>query len=211
MSKLVLALPKGRLFKESVKLLIKAGLLEKPLEEGRKLVLETDKFKILLAKPKDVPTLVESGLADLGISGFDTIWESQKEVYQLLDLKIGYCRICVAGFPQKGEEYKKLSSIRIATKYPNIAREYFESKGVKPYIYILNGSVELAPLVGLTDYILDLVQTGRTLRENGLVVIEEIAESTARLITGKNTYYLKNGEITEVALALKKTLEEKDN
>jgi len=211
MSKLVLALPKGRLFKESVKLLMKAGLLEKPLEEGRKLVLETDKFKILLAKPKDVPTLVESGLADLGISGFDTIWESQKEVYQLLDLKIGYCRICVAGFPQKGEEYKKLSSIRIATKYPNIAREYFESKGVKPYIYILNGSVELAPLVGLTDYILDLVQTGRTLRENGLVVIEEIAESTARLITGKNTYYLKNGEITEVALALKKTLEEKDN
>jgi len=211
MSKLVLALPKGRLFKESVKLLMEAGLLEKPLEEGRKLVLETERFKILLAKPKDVPTLVESGLADLGVSGFDTIWESGKEVYQLLDLKIGYCRICVAGFPQKGEDYKKLSSIRIATKYPNIAREYFESKGVKPYIYILNGSVELAPLVGLTDYILDLVQTGRTLRENGLVVIEEIAESTARLITGKNTYYLKNGEITEVALALKKTLEEKGN
>lgn len=211
MSKLVLALPKGRLFKESVKLLMEAGLLEKPLEEGRKLVLETERFKILLAKPKDVPTLVESGLADLGVSGFDTIWESGKEVYQLLDLKIGYCRICVAGFPQKGEDYKKLSSIRIATKYPNIAREYFESKGVKPYIYILNGSVELAPLVGLTDYILDLVQTGRTLRENGLVVIEEIAESTARLITGKNTFYLKNGEITEVALALKKTLEEKGN
>jgi ATP phosphoribosyltransferase len=139
MSKLVLALPKGRLFKESIKLLLKANLIDEPLEEGRKLVLETEKFRILLAKPKDVPTLVESGYADLGVSGWDTVWESGRKVYQLLDLGIGYCKICVAGFPEKREEYKKLSSIRIATKYPKIAKEYFETKGVKPYIYTLNG------------------------------------------------------------------------
>jgi ATP phosphoribosyltransferase len=207
MSKLVLALPKGRLFKESIKLLLEANLIDEPLEEGRKLVLETEKFRILLAKPKDVPTLVESGYADLGVSGWDTIWESGRKVYQLLDLGIGYCKICVAGFPEKREEYKKLSSIRIATKYPKIAKEYFETKGVKPYIYTLNGSVELAPLIGMTDYILDLVQTGRTLRENGLVVIEEIVESTARLIVGKRSFYLKNEQILEIASSLKESLE----
>ena len=198
MSKLVLALPKGRLFEESIELLLEAGLIDEPLKEGRKLVLSTERFDILLAKPKDVPMLVESGHADLGVSGFDTIWESGREVFELLDLGIGYCRICIAGFPEGVERYKNLSSIKVATKYPNIAREYFEKKGIKPFIYVMNGSVELAPLIGLTDYILDLVQTGRTLRENGLVVVEEIAESTARLIANRESFFLKNEEILNV-------------
>jgi ATP phosphoribosyltransferase len=209
MSKLTLALPKGRLFGECTELLLEAGLIEKPLKEGRKLVLETDRFKILLSKPKDVPAVVESGYADMGVSGWDTIWESGCDVYQMVDLKIGYCRICVAGFPEKKEEYKKLTSIRIATKYPKIAKDFFESRGVKPFIFTLNGSVELAPLIGITDYILDLVQTGRTLKENGLIVIEEIAESTARLIVNKRTFFLKNKEILEIAERLLKVVEER--
>ncbi len=206
MSKLVLALPKGRLFEESIQLLLEAGLIEKPLKEGRKLVLSTERFEILLSKPKDVPMLVESGYADLGVSGFDTIWESRKEVFELLDLGIGYCKICIAGFPEGVERYKNLSSIKVATKYPNIAREYFEKRGIKPFIYTLNGSVELAPLIGLTDYILDLVQTGRTLRENGLVVVEEIAESTARLIANRESFFLKNGDILGITRRLEEVL-----
>jgi len=206
MSKLVLALPKGRLFEESIQLLLEAGLIEKPLKEGRKLVLSTERFEILLSKPKDVPMLVESGYADLGVSGFDTIWESGREVFELLDLGIGYCKICIAGFPEGVERYKNLSSIKVATKYPNIAREYFEKRGIKPFIYTLNGSVELAPLIGLTDYILDLVQTGRTLRENGLVVVEEIAESTARLIANRESFFLKNGDILEITRRLEEVL-----
>ena len=207
MSKLVFALPKGRLFEETVTLLLKGGLIEEELVEGRKLVLETERFKILLAKPKDVPMLVSSGLADIGVSGLDTLWESGKKLFELLDLKIGYCRICIAGFPEGVESYKNLSSIKVATKYPNIAKSYFEKKGIKPFIFVMNGSVELAPLIGLTDYILDLVQTGRTLKENGLVVVEEIATSTARLVANKNSFYLKNGEILEVVEKLQKVVE----
>jgi len=206
MEKLTLALPKGRLFDEAVDLLLRANLLEKPLKEGRKLTLETENFTVLLAKPKDVPALVEEGFADLGVSGFDTIWESGRSVLELLDLKIGFCRICIAGFPQKAEEYKNLSSIRVATKYPKVAREFFEQKGIKPFIFVMNGSVELAPLVGITDYILDLVQTGRTLRENGLVVIEEIASSTARLIASERSFYLKNEAILKVSERLNAAL-----
>ncbi len=194
------------MFEESIQLLLEAGLIEKPLKEGRKLVLSTERFEILLSKPKDVPMLVESGYADLGVSGFDTIWESGREVFELLDLGIGYCKICIAGFPEGVERYKNLSSIKVATKYPNIAREYFEKRGIKPFIYTLNGSVELAPLIGLTDYILDLVQTGRTLRENGLVVVEEIAESTARLIANRESFFLKNGDILEITRRLEEVL-----
>ncbi|NPB05049.1 MAG: ATP phosphoribosyltransferase [Aquificae bacterium] len=206
MERLTLALPKGRLFEETVNLLTKAGLLKEPLKEGRKLVLETDGLRILLAKPKDVPTLVESGYADLGVSGFDTLWESKKEVFELLDLKVGFCRICIAGFPESRELYENLSSVKVATKYPNIARDFFESKGVKPFIYYMNGSVELAPLIGMTDFILDLVQTGRTLRENGLVVIEEIATSTARLVANRESFFLKNGIILDFVRRLERVV-----
>jgi ATP phosphoribosyltransferase len=206
MSKLTLALPKGRLFEESVKLLIKAKLLDEELREGRRLVLETKRFKILLAKPKDVPSLVAEGYADIGISGLDTIMESGRDVLKLLDLGLGRCKICIAGFPEMKEQYGNLSSIRVATKYPNIAKGYFEKKGIKPFVFKMNGSVELAPLIGITDYILDLVQTGRTLRENGLVVIEEIAESTAHLIANREIFFLKNEQILSAVEALKKTI-----
>jgi len=199
MSKLTLAIPKGRLFEETAELLLKASLVSEKLKEGRKLVIETERFRILLAKPKDVPSMVARGFADLGVSGFDTLWESGEEVLTLLDLGIGFCKICVAGFPEKREEYPKLSALKVATKYPRIAKEFFETKGVKPFIYTMNGSVELAPIVGITDYILDLVQTGRTLRENGLVVVEEIATSTARLIANPDAFFLKNEQILEVA------------
>ncbi len=205
-TKLTLALPKGRLFEETINLLLEASLIEEPLEEGRKLVIETAKFKILLAKPKDVPMLVESGYADLGVSGWDSLWESGCDVYKLLDLGLGFCRICVAGFPEKKAEYENLSYIKVATKYPNIAREFFEKKGIKPFIYEMNGSVELAPLIGLTDYIFDLVQTGRTLKENGLVVIDEAGTSTAHLIANKNSFLLYNGRIRDIVQKLEKVI-----
>ncbi len=206
MSTLTLALPKGRLFDESVQLLLEAGIVTRKVEEGRKLILEVDGLKILLAKPKDVPTMVARGYADLGICGYDTLWESGEKLLELLDLGIGYCRICVAGFPESVERYKKLSSIKVATKYPRIAREFFETKGVKPFILKMNGSVELAPLVGMTDYILDLVQTGRTLRENGLVVVEEVAESTARLVCSKERFISENERILELTEKLNAAL-----
>ncbi len=206
MSKLTLALPKGRLFEESVKLLIKAKLLDEKLREGRRLVLETERFKILLAKPKDVPSLVAEGYADIGVSGLDTIMESGRDVLKLLDLGLGRCKICIAGFPEMKEQYGNLSSIKVATKYPNIAKGYFEKKGIKPFVFKMNGSVELAPLIGITDYILDLVQTGRTLKENGLVVIEEIAESTAHLIANREIFFLKNKQILSAVEALKKAI-----
>jgi ATP phosphoribosyltransferase len=206
MSKLTFAIPKGRLFEETVQLLLKASLISEKLKEGRKLVLETERFRILLAKPKDVPSMVAKGFADVGVSGFDTLWESGEGVLKLLDLGIGFCKICVAGFPEKREEYPKLSAVKVATKYPRIAKEFFEAKGVKPFIYTMNGSVELAPLIGITDYILDLVQTGRTLRENGLVVIEEIATSTAHLVANPDSFYLKNGKILELVQRLEEVV-----
>jgi ATP phosphoribosyltransferase len=205
--KLTIAFPKGRLFKETVDLFLKAGLLEEPIEEGRKLFIDVGNFIILLTKPKDVPTLVESGLANLGVCGLDILMETNKNVYKILNLNIGKCRICVAGFPEKKEEYKNLSSIKVATKYPNIAKDFFEKKGIKPFIYILNGSVELAPIIGMTDYILDLVQTGRTLKENGLVVIEEIAHSSAYLICNRESFYLYNPLINDLLEKLEETVE----
>jgi ATP phosphoribosyltransferase len=112
----------------------------------------------------------------------------------------------VAGFPEKKAEYENLSYIKVATKYPNIAREFFEKKGIKPFIYEMNGSVELAPLIGLTDYIFDLVQTGRTLKENGLVVIDEAGTSTAHLIANKNSFLLYNGRIRDIVQKLEKVI-----
>ncbi|RUM27903.1 MAG: ATP phosphoribosyltransferase [Aquifex sp.] len=191
------ALPKGRLFEETVQLLLSKGIIEKKIEEGRKLVLEEGGITFFLVKPSDVPVYVESGVSDLGVCGYDVYLEKRPDVYRLLDLGIGFCRIVVAGKPESEEKYFSSTHISVATKYPNIAYEFFKKKGVKADIYYLNGSVELAPLVGLSDFILDLVQTGRTLKENGLVVIEEVEKSTAWLIANKDSFRIKNEKIME--------------
>lgn len=198
-----IALPKGRLFKESVELLLKRGVISEPLKEGRKLVLERDGFTFFLVKPFDVPVYVESGVADAGICGYDVFLERKPKVYRVLNLGIGFCRIAVAGKPESEERYFSSTHITVATKYPNIAYEFFKKKGVRATIYHLNGSVELAPLVELAEFILDLVQTGRTLKENGLIIMEEITQSTAWFIVNKESFRIKNDIILEVIQKLK--------
>ena len=193
-----LALPKGRLFEESVELLLSRGLIEERVEEGRKLTIETGNLRLLLVKPFDVPVYVENGAADLGICGYDVYLERQPDVYRFLDLGIGECRISVAGRPESREKYERCSHIRVATKYVNIARDFFSKKGVKAEILNLSGSVELSPLLGLSDFILDLVQTGRTLRENGLIELEVIERSTAWLIGNRASFRNKREEIISI-------------
>lgn len=193
-----LALPKGRLFQESVELLLSRGLLEERVDEGRKLVLDVGGLRLLLVKPFDVPVYVENGVADLGVCGYDVYLERRPEVYRFLDLGIGECRISVAGKPESKEKYGRCSYIKVATKYVNIATNFFSKKGVKAEILNLTGSVELSPILSLSDFILDLVQTGRTLRENGLIEIEVVERSTAWLIGNRASFRNKRGEIIPI-------------
>ena len=193
-----LALPRGRLFQETVDLLTSKGILKERIEEGRKLTLEVGNVKVFLVKPFDVPIYVEKGVVDMGVCGMDVLMELKPEVYRLLDLGIGACRISVAGKPEAREVYLRSSYVKVATKYPNVAQEFFRSKGIKAEVLTLSGSVELAPLIGLSDLIVDLVQTGRTLKENGLVEIEEIARSTAWIICNRASFRNRRQEVLEV-------------
>ena len=193
-----LAIPKGRLFEESVELLLRKGIIKNKLEEGRKLIIEENGITFLLVKPFDVPVYVERGVADLGICGYDVYLERNPDVYRITNLEIGFCKIVVAGKPESEEKYFSSTHITVATKYPNIAHNFFKQKGIKAEIYYLNGSVELAPLIGLSEYILDLVQTGRTLKENGLIAFEEVGKSTAWLIANKDSFRIKNTQIIQL-------------
>ncbi len=195
---LKLALPKGRLFEETLDLFLKKGLIREKFEEGRRLSVRMDGFEFLLVKPFDVPVYVENGVADLGVVGRDVLLERRPDLYVLLDLGIGFCRIVVAGKEESKEKYERSSYLKVATKYPRIAQDFFIEKGKRCKIIPLSGSVELAPLIGLADFIVDLVQTGRTLRENNLVVIEEIATSTAMLVCNRASYRNMRGKILEV-------------
>ncbi|MDQ7037716.1 MAG: ATP phosphoribosyltransferase [Aquificota bacterium] len=193
-----IALPRGRLLKETVDLLLSRGILEGRVEEGRKLNIRVGDVEVYLVKPFDVPVYVERGVADLGICGLDVLMETEPLVYRILDLGIGECRISVAGKPEAVGIYERSVYLRVATKYPNITKEFFGSRGVKVDVLTLKGSVELAPLIGLSDLIVDLVQTGRTLKENGLVEIEEIARSTAWLICNRASFRNRRDEVLSV-------------
>ncbi|MDW8032403.1 MAG: ATP phosphoribosyltransferase [Aquificaceae bacterium] len=193
-----IALPKGRLFEETLELFLKKGIIDKRFEEGRKLSLRVGGFEFLLVKPLDVPVYVENGVADLGVVGRDVLLERKPDLYVLCDLGVGYCRIVVAGKEESREKYYKSSYLKVATKYPRITQDFFLQKGVRCKVVSLSGSVELAPLIGLADYIVDLTQTGRTLKENNLVVIEEIASSTAMLVCNKTSYRNIKEEVLEL-------------
>ncbi len=185
---ITVALPKGRLLKEAVGFLESCGIdASETLTKTRKLIFQWKNFKFILVKPMDVPTYVYYGTADIGIAGKDVIEEKGFDLYELLDLKFGACRLSVAEPQDIDEPYdiEKLSYIRVATKYPKITDRYFRSKGIHPEIIVLYGSVELAPLVGLSDRIVDLVQTGTTLKENGLREVDVILHSTARLVINR--------------------------
>jgi ATP phosphoribosyltransferase len=190
-----IALPKGRLFEETLEFFKSKGILEETFEEGRRLQVRVGDYEFLLVKPFDVPVYVENGVADLGVVGYDVLLEREPEVYELYDLGIGFCRLVIAGKEEMLEQYKKASFLRVATKYPKITREFLLEKGIKTKVIYLHGSVELAPLLNLSDVIMDLVQTGRTLKENNLVVFEEISSSTARLICNRASYRNKKDEI----------------
>ncbi len=184
---LTIALTKGRLADKTMELLEALGLScdEIDYKDSRKLIFtdEKNKIKIFLAKGPDVPTFVEYGAADIGVVGKDTILEEERNVYEVLDLGFGKCRMCVCG-PEEAAKYLGHNQlIRVATKYPNIAKDYFYNKKKQTVEIIkMNGSIELAPLVGLSEVIVDIVETGSTLKENGLSVLEEILPISARMI-----------------------------
>lgn len=201
MGRVTFALAKGRLANKTLEILEKLNIRPSSFtDDSRKLVFNSDddKYTFFLAKPSDVPTYVDFGAADIGIVGLDTILEEGRDLYECLDLNIGKCKMCVAAYPEKKEIIMGNNWIKVATKYPNIARKYFESKNKKAEIIKLNGSVELGPLVGLSDCIVDIVESGRTLKENGLEVIDEICDLSARVIVNKVSIKTKYEEISKI-------------
>ena len=207
---LTIALSKGRMQEQSLELFARAGIhVNEDERNSRKLLLTSGDglYNFVFVKPGDVPTYVEYGVADAGICGRDVLLESGANVHEPLDLQLGRCRIAVAGRQEVlGEDYNLLATVRVATKYPKIATAYFHEKGVPIEVIPLSGSVELAPLLGLSDRIVDLVETGRTLKENGLEVIDVITESTARLIVNRASFHLKMRQVSQMIEALTRVI-----
>jgi ATP phosphoribosyltransferase len=203
-----IALTKGRLEKRTVELFEKIGFDCNSLKEkGRKLILPVDNMEIVLAKAADVITYVEHGVCDIGIVGKDTIMENGHSFYEVLDLGFGKCRFALAG-PVGRDFYSGYTAKRIATKYPTVARKFFEEKCMDVEIIKIEGSVELAPLLGLSDAIVDIVETGTTLRENGLAVIEDICDVSARLIVNIAGMKLKKAEIDRLIALIENVKED---
>lgn len=199
------ALAKGRLADSCADIFIKCGIRAGILkEETRRLVLETpDKaFRFFFVKPADVPTYVEYGIADIGIVGKDTLLEAEADLYEMLDLNFERCKLCVAGFPSM-KNFADAAHLRVATKYAHTAKKLFSSRGADAEIIKLNGSIELAPIVGLSEVIVDIVETGSTLRENGLQVLEEICPLSARMVVNPVSMKMENERITGLIQALK--------
>lgn len=206
MNTLTIAMPKGRIMEEAMELWIKAGLpVPNDIEDTRKLIItiENEDVQWILAKPMDVPTYVEYGVADIGLVGKDVLMETNRDVYELLDLNISPCRISVAGKPNI-----ERSTImpKIASKYPNITERFYREQGKQVEVIQLHGSVELGPIIGLADKIVDIVSTGKTLRENGLVEYETIAEITTRLIANQVSYRMKQERIKNIINSLSRVI-----
>ena len=212
MGYLTFALAKGRLAEQTMELLEKIGMpCEEMKEKSRKLIFVNEelKLKLFLAKTSDVPTYVEYGAADIGVVGKDTILEENRNVYEMLDLKLGKCKMDVAGLPEMKGKLAQCHNLRVATKYPNIATDYFyHQKRQTVSIIKLNGSVELAPIVGLSDVIVDIVESGATLRENGLTVLEEICPLSARVIVNRVSMKMEHERIMQVIDKMRKLMKE---
>lgn len=204
---LTFALTKGRLAMKTLELFEKIGISCEEMrdKDTRKLIFvnEEKKLKFFLAKGPDVPTYVEYGAADIGVVGKDTINEEDRKIYEVLDLGFGKCRMCICGFDEAKELLAHHEMIRVATKYPRITREYFQNRKLQTVDIIkLNGSIELAPIVGLSDVICDIVETGSTLKENGLQVLEEVMPLSARMVVNPVSMRLEAGRIREIINAL---------
>ena len=203
------AVPKGAIFEDALRAFAGAGLPVDVLrEDGRKLFYEAEGTEFVVCRPSDVPVYVEYGAADIGIVGKDVLEEQKPNVVELKDLGTGWCRMILAAPAGSTDEVREAIEhaevVRVATKYPRTARRYFEGIGRQAEIIALHGSIELAPLVGLAECIVDLTATGTTLRENNLAVLDEISSSTARLIANRGAYRLRNREVTAILEAMEK-------
>lgn len=206
MNKINIALPKGRLLKKVYDLFKKIGYEnEELLEDNRKLVFENKGIRYLIVKPSDVGIYVEKGVADIGIVGKDILLENSHDVYELLDLKFGKCKICMASIKDYKEDIER--RLRVATKYINVSKKYFDSINRDVEIIKLNGSIELAPILNLSDVIIDIVETGSTLKENNLIVIKDIFDYiSSRLIVNKVSFKFKNDLISEIVKNIEEVL-----
>ena len=208
---LTFALGKGRLAKQTQELFEKIGITceEMKDKDSRKLIFTNEelKLKFFLAKGPDVPTYVEYGAADIGVAGKDTILEERRKVHEVLDLGYGRCSMCVCGYKEAAPLLQHHELIRVATKYPNIAKDYFyNTKHQTVEIIKLNGSIELAPIVGLSEVIVDIVETGSTLKENGLEVLEEVCPLSARMIVNPVSMRMESTRIKTLLTKLRANL-----
>lgn len=212
---LTFALGKGRLAKKTMELFAQIGITCEEMQDAqtRKLIFVNEelKLKFFLAKAPDVPTYVEYGAADIGVVGKDTILEEGRRMYEVLDLGYGKCKMCVCGPESARELLKHQELIRVATKYPHIAKDYFyNQKNQTVEIIKLNGSIELAPIVGLSEVIVDIVETGSTLKENGLVVLEEICPLSARVVVNPVSMRMENERITGLLSKLNRVIAQEE-
>jgi ATP phosphoribosyltransferase len=209
---LTIALPKGKLFDPGIKILDQAGLATRVLQgDSRKLVFtdEENQVRYMICRPTDIPTFVEYGAADLGMVGKDTIVEQEKDISELVDLKFGYCRFVVAMPKDRYEENSDLINYnygRVATKFPKVAADFFKQQGMQMEIIKLHGNVELAPLVGLSEMIVDIVSTGKTLKENNLVPVGEIFHATARLVANRASHRMQFRRIQPLVEKIKEIM-----
>lgn len=213
MKYLTFALTKGRLARATMELFESVGITcdEMKSKDSRKLVFVNEplKLKFFLAKAPDVPTFVEYGAADIGVVGKDTIMEEAKKVHEVLDMRYGACRMCVCGKPEAVQKLSGRELIRVATKYPRIAKDYFYNRRHQTVEIIkMNGSIELAPIVGLSEVIVDIVETGTTLKENGLTVLDEICPLSARMIVNPVSMRMENERIRQLVIRLRQHISE---
>ncbi|MGB3682381.1 MAG: ATP phosphoribosyltransferase [Rubrobacteraceae bacterium] len=207
MRDLRVAVPKGAIFEDALRAMGAAGLpVDVMRDDGRRLVYRAEGVEFIISRPTDVPVFVEHGAADLGIVGKDVLEEKSPNVMELKDLGTGACRMILAATQDRAEEVRNAISraevVRVATKFPNIARRYFEGIGRQAEIIALHGSIELAPLVGLSECIVDLTATGTTLRENNLEILDDITSSTARVISNRGSYRLRHDQIATLVDAM---------
>ena len=211
MNGITIALAKGRLADKTMEYMQKTGLSCTEWDQSnRKLILNDDSgsVRFLLVKPSDVPTYVEHGVADMGVVGKDTLLEEECDVFEMLDLGFGACRMAVAGFPEKKKAWQSRAINRVASKYPRLSRSYCRGLGMNVETIKLNGSVELGPIVGLADVIIDIVESGRTLKENGLEVLDALCDISARLIVNRASLKTKGALIEPLIEKLGTVVEE---
>ena len=204
------ALAKGRLAEQAFTLLEQLGVdCSEPRNPGRQLVLwdKASNVRFILVKPSDVPTYVDHGVADIGVVGKDTLLEAGRPLYEVLDLGFGKCRLCIAGYAAQQPSATR-ATFRVATKYTHIARSYYHSKGQTIEIIELHGSVELGPVIGLSDVILDIVESGSTLKANGLTVLETVCECSARLVVNRVSMKTKQVRIQEIIAGMSALIEQ---